>query len=85
MHQHEHDRAHDRRALRWAIGLTAAFCVVEFVGGWLANSLALLSDAVHMLTDVGALGLGLFALWVAGRPASGTKTFGYSRGGVHPA
>jgi cobalt-zinc-cadmium efflux system protein len=45
----------------------------------MANSLALLSDAVHMLTDVGARCLGLFALWVAGRPASGTKTFGYHR------
>jgi len=79
MPQHEHERSHDRRALGWAIGLTAAFCVVEFVGGWLTNSLALLSDAVHMLTDVAALSLGLFALWVAGRPPSGTKTFGYHR------
>ncbi|MBX3026633.1 cation transporter [bacterium] len=69
----------DRRALGWALGLTAAFCVVEFVGGWLTNSLALLSDAVHMLTDVGALTLGLFALWVAGRPATDSKTFGYHR------
>lgn len=81
MHAHEHDvdRAHDRRALRWALTLTAVFCVVEFVGGWLTNSLALLSDAVHMLTDVGALVLGLFALWVAGRPPSDSKTFGYHR------
>ena len=81
MHAHDHgaDRAHDRRALRWALTLTAVFCVVEFVGGWLTNSLALLSDAVHMLTDVGALALGLFALWVAGRPPSDSKTFGYHR------
>ena len=81
MHAHDHgaDRAEDRRALRWALALTAAFCVVEFVGGWLTNSLALLSDAVHMLTDVGALSLGLFALWVAGRPPTDTKTFGYHR------
>jgi cobalt-zinc-cadmium efflux system protein len=82
MHAHEHsggDRVQDRRALRWALALTAAFCVVEFVGGWLSNSLALLSDAVHMLTDVGALALGLFALWVAGRPATDSKTFGYHR------
>jgi len=74
-----HERSHDRRALRWALGLTAVFCVVEAVGGWLTNSLALLSDAVHMLTDVAALSLGLFALWVAGRPPSANKTFGYHR------
>lgn len=74
-----HERSHDRRALRWALGLTAVFCVVELVGGWLTNSLALLSDAVHMLTDVAALSLGLFALWVANRPPSPNKTFGYHR------
>jgi cobalt-zinc-cadmium efflux system protein len=74
-----HERSHDRRALRWAVVLTAVFCVVEFVGGWLTNSLALMSDGVHMLTDVAALSLGLFALWVAGRPPSANKTFGYHR------
>ncbi|MGD9763736.1 MAG: cation diffusion facilitator family transporter [Candidatus Binatia bacterium] len=74
-----HDRAHDRWALRWALVLTGAFCIVEFLGGWLTNSLALLSDAVHMLTDVGALGVALFSLWMASRPPSGTKTFGYHR------
>jgi cobalt-zinc-cadmium efflux system protein len=74
-----HERSHDRRALRWAVVLTAIFCVVEFVGGWLTNSLALMSDGVHMLTDVAALSLGLFALWVAGRPPSANKTFGYHR------
>lgn len=81
MHDHDHaaERSQDRRALRWALALTALFCVVEFVGGWWTNSLALLSDAVHMLTDVGALALGLFALWVAGRPPSDSKTFGYHR------
>jgi cobalt-zinc-cadmium efflux system protein len=75
MHEHQHDR----HALQWALGLTALFCVVELVGGWLTNSLALLSDAVHMLTDVAALSLGLFALWVANRPPSANKTFGYHR------
>ncbi len=78
-HAHSSERSRDRRALRWALALTAAFCVVEFVGGWLTNSLALLSDAVHMLTDVAALSLALAALWVAGRPATGSKTFGYHR------
>ncbi len=74
-----HERSHDRRALRWAVVLTAVFCVVEFVGGWLTNSLALMSDGVHMLTDVASLSLGLFALWVADRPPNANKTFGYHR------
>jgi len=74
-----HERWQDRRALRWALALTATFSLVEFVGGWLTGSLALLSDAVHMLTDVAALSLGLFALWVANRPPSANKTFGYHR------
>ena len=74
-----HERSHDQRALRWALGLTAVFCVVELIGGWLTNSLALLSDAVHMLTDVAALSLSLFAIWVANRPPTANKTFGYHR------
>lgn len=76
---HAHDRSHDRHALSWALGLTLVVCGIEFAGGWLTNSLALLSDAVHMLTDAGALALGLFALWVASRPPSAGKTFGYHR------
>ncbi len=58
------------------------FCVVEFIGGWLTNSLALLSDAGHMLADVGALGVGLFAARLAQRPPSEFKTFGYHRGEI---
>ncbi len=53
--------------------------VVEFVGGLLSNSLALLADAAHMLTDVAALALSLFALWFAQRPATAEKTYGYLR------
>ncbi len=49
------------------------------IGGLLTNSLALLSDAGHMLTDVASLGLALFALWFAMRPATPRKTFGYYR------
>ncbi len=74
-----HERSDDRRVLYLALGLTTLFCAVEFVGGWLTNSLALLSDAFHMLTDVAALALSLFALWVAQRPPSANKTFGYHR------
>ena len=74
-----HARAHDRWALRIAVGLTGAFFIIELVGGWLTNSLALVSDAAHMFTDVAALSLSLFALWVASRPPSESKTFGYHR------
>ncbi|MDH4130289.1 MAG: cation diffusion facilitator family transporter [Gemmatimonadota bacterium] len=60
-------------------GLTFVFMVVEAVGGWLAGSLALLADAGHMLTDVGALGLTLATAWIARRPADHTLTYGYLR------
>ncbi len=53
--------------------------VVEAVGGWLSGSLALLADAGHMLTDVGALGLTLLTAWIARRPADQRKTYGYLR------
>jgi len=69
----------DSRALRRVLLLTAAFMVVELVGGLVANSLALLADAGHMLTDVGALGLALFAAWFSRRPATPDKTYGYLR------
>lgn len=75
-------RRRDVRALRWALGLTAAYCVVEVAGGWLANSLALLSDAGHMFTDVAALGLSLFAVRLAQLPPTARKTFGYHRGEI---
>ena len=69
----------NRKALRVAIGITAIVMVVEVVGGFLANSLALLSDAGHMLADVMALLLSLIALQLAMRPPSLTKTFGLYR------
>jgi cobalt-zinc-cadmium efflux system protein len=53
--------------------------VLEAVGGWISGSLALLADAGHMLTDVGALALSLLAAWIAQRPAGETKTYGYLR------
>ena len=70
---------HDRIRLKFALGLTGGYCVVEFVGGWLTNSLALLSDAGHMLSDVTAMGLSLFAAYVATLPVTSQKTFGYYR------
>ena len=65
--------------LRFALLITAAYMVAEAVGGWLTNSLALLADAGHMLTDVGALALSLAAFSLALRPATPQKTFGYYR------
>ena len=65
--------------MRSALGLTGLLFGVELAGGWWSNSLALVSDAIHMLTDMGALALALFALWIAGREASDSKTFGWYR------
>jgi cobalt-zinc-cadmium efflux system protein len=61
------------------LGLTLAFTVVEIVGGVLTGSLALLADAVHMLSDNLALALALLAVWLAGRPSTPTRSFGYQR------
>ncbi len=59
--------------------LAGVYMVAEFVGGWLTNSLALLADAGHMLSDVAALSLTVFAAWIAARPAPAHRTYGYYR------
>src|SRR2546426_9823202 len=74
---HERDHAREFGAVRSGLAATALLCVVELVGGYLTNSLALMSDAAHMFTDMAALGLTLFALWIGGGPAAGTKTLRY--------
>jgi len=66
-------------ALAIALGITASFFVIELVGGILTNSLALQTDAFHMLTDVFALGYALFAAWLAQRPVTLKRTYGYYR------
>src|SRR5215831_8421171 len=76
---HARDQARELGALRTGLVLTALLCVTELVGGWLTNSLALVSDAAHLFTDVAALGLTMFALWIGTRQATETKTFGYYR------
>ncbi len=68
-----------KRRLGVALGLAAGYMVAEAVGGLLTNSLALLADAGHMLSDVAALGLSWFALWIAERPPNARKTYGYYR------
>ena len=62
-----------------AFFLTASFMVVELVGGLLANSLALVADAGHMVSDAAALGLGLVAMWMASKPHTERRTFGFHR------
>ncbi|HEX3102560.1 MAG TPA: cation diffusion facilitator family transporter [Pyrinomonadaceae bacterium] len=62
-----------------ALVLTFLYMIAEAVGGWLTNSLALIADAGHMLTDVAALSLTLGAIWFGARPATAKKTFGYYR------
>jgi cobalt-zinc-cadmium efflux system protein len=62
-----------------ALVITAAMLLVEVAGGFLSGSLALLADAGHMLTDVAALGLSLFAFWLSGRPKTHRRTFGWRR------
>ena len=66
-------------SLRLALILTALLLVVEVVGGLLSNSIALLADAGHMLTDVAALGLALFVAWFSKQPGRPEKTYGYIR------
>jgi cobalt-zinc-cadmium efflux system protein len=66
-------------ALTTALLLTFGYMGIEIVGGWATNSLALLSDAAHMFSDVIALGLGLFGVWIADQPATEHKTYGYHR------
>src|SRR5437764_14560377 len=68
--------------LRLALGLTLAILVIELVGGLLAHSLALLSDAGHVLTDVFALGLAWFAIEQSKRPADHRRSYGYQRVGI---
>jgi cobalt-zinc-cadmium efflux system protein len=78
-HAHGHGALADRGRLRLALGLILALMAAEVVAGVLAGSLALLSDAAHMLTDAGALALALLALRLADRPAGGDFTFGLRR------
>jgi cobalt-zinc-cadmium efflux system protein len=74
-----HSHASATRALAAAVGITAVFFVIELVGGILTNSLALQTDAFHMLTDVVALAYALVAAWLAQRPVSLRRTYGYYR------
>lgn len=81
-HGHEHDRRERgsrERPLAITLGLVLAYMGLEVLGGIVSGSLALLADAGHMLSDAGALGLTLFAMRVARKPATAARTYGYYR------
>jgi cobalt-zinc-cadmium efflux system protein len=79
-HHHEHgSRTGNQRALALVLALTVGYTVAELVGGVLTGSLALLADAGHMLGDSAALALALGAAWLASRPATPKRSFGYRR------
>lgn len=91
-HDHSPDHAHGHshgvgghlsgaapKVLMRAMAVTVLFMVIEFVGGWISNSLALYTDAVHMLTDVASMAFSLFAIWVSNRPVTSQMSFGYHR------
>jgi cobalt-zinc-cadmium efflux system protein len=73
------ERRKDQRRLIAALVLTGTIAIAEAVGGYLTHSLALMSDAGHMVTDVSALALSLLAVWFAGKPADLKRTYGYYR------
>lgn len=77
---HDHGaRTSNSRALTLALGLTGTFLIVEVIAGILTGSLALISDAAHMLTDTAGLAIALAAIKIGERPADGQRTFGYQR------
>ena len=78
-HDHGSSEIRHEKPLWWALGLTTTFLVVEVAGGLITNSLALLSDAAHMMTDVFALAIALFAVRLSRRPPDAKRTYGYAR------
>jgi cobalt-zinc-cadmium efflux system protein len=78
-HMHAHPAGRGSRALALTLFLVGGYTIVEFVGGLLTDSLALLADAGHMLADVTAIALALFARWLAQRPVTLQRSFGFRR------
>lgn len=91
-HSHDHGHGHDHSdvfhshapagKMKLAFLLTLVILVVEVIGGWISGSLALLSDAGHVLTDIAAIGLSWYAMKQAEKPADRAMTFGYYRAGI---
>jgi cobalt-zinc-cadmium efflux system protein len=78
-HHHDHGREGNKKGLTIALLITAGIMLLEFFGGLITNSLALLSDSGHMLSDASSLVLSLVAIWFATKPASPNKTYGFYR------
>lgn len=82
-HTHDHDhgsqREQNKKGLLIALLITTGIMFLEFFGGWITNSLALLSDSGHMLSDAASLALSLAAFWFASRPPSPRKSYGFYR------
>jgi len=76
---HDSHRTTNARRLALTLGLVVLYMAAEVIGGILANSLALLADAGHMLSDAASLGLAIFAMWVARRPRTASHTYGFHR------
>ncbi len=85
-HHHHEDKKNYKRdtldRLKWSLGITLIVMVIEFIGGWLSGSIALVSDAVHMFTHVIALGISISGIVMARRPACHHRTFGLLRAEV---
>jgi len=79
LHNEGHEREGNKKGLITALSITGFIMTIELFGGIFSKSLALLSDAGHMLSDFASLALTLFAIWFASKPASNKNTFGYYR------
>jgi len=79
---HDHGKTSSQKTLFLALSITLGYAAVEAIGGWFANSLALIGDAGHMLTDAFALGVGAFAAWLARKPPSKRHSYGLQRAEV---
>ncbi|MFV2065120.1 MAG: cation diffusion facilitator family transporter, partial [Chloroflexota bacterium] len=85
-HEHHASAAmKDRRSLVIVLGIGITILIVEVIGGILTNSLALLADAGHVLTDVAGVSMALVAIWIAAKPASDERTFGWYRAEIFAA
>lgn len=84
-HEHHHNSHDNQKSLLLVLCITAFYMVAEFLGGYFSNSLALTADAGHMLSDVGALALSFFAIWLSSKKAPIEKTYGYYRAEIFAA
>lgn len=82
IHASPSGRENQREALKKALWITLAFMVIEALGGWISNSLALLADATHMATDAAALAFAWLVSWISARPKTSRMSFGYHRAEV---